>query len=338
VGEKVPDQDEPDCFSRGGSSTRKGDCRGLDSGAGHLCRIDPHPLSSALSDASIHSTVLDERPRLCLVSRGCSPGTHNTPSLRGLRPLAYPCLPSTPTTDSDGGWWAQDLQGPRFPRGRQCTSVPPYILGHIHPPCLCQSPELPSPMSPKYPAIPVPPPGPVHSHVPAHAMCGLSLAGPGALLGTARSSSTKGPGRQDGRGYIETSHPPKQARSSHHLALHKTSPTTRSCAYAPHRRRLTHPWVTDNKALGSNTNSKTIQLSILGGHCLSRSLGTLGATRRIEYRACLNLHARHSRLAKSTGPVSKARPNNNLPATTRHRARRTETIDLNPAGMRMCKG
>jgi hypothetical protein len=149
--------------------------------------------------------------------------TPTSPSLEGLRPLAYPCPPPhQPQAQAVGGGLASGrrLAGPFvFPqRGRQCvytcTLGYPCPWGHIQPsPVDPSSPKARSPMSPK-PIARYPCTAP-HVLSPRMQSLELSLAGPRALLGLGlvRSSSTRSPASQGGgRGYIETSPPQKPVR------------------------------------------------------------------------------------------------------------------------------
>lgn len=125
-----------------------------------------------------------------------SPARHS--SLRGLLPLAYPCFPSTPTTGPDGGWWtgqwAQDLQGLVL---REGANVPMYPRTRVAPaPLSTRAQRYPAPCHPSFQVSlyrPLPP-APVNSHGPAHAMCGLSLAGREPDWGP-RDRPPPGPGR-----------------------------------------------------------------------------------------------------------------------------------------------
>ncbi len=179
--------------------------------------------------------------------------TSSPQALEGLRPLAHsltPVSPSTPTTGSHGGWWtaqwAQDLQGLGFQEG---ANVPMYLphQGHTSPP-VDPSPKVRSPMSPKYPGIPVPPllssPWPLSAlmYLPCNVWTEPRWTGR-ALLGTARSSSTRSRPTRWPPGLYRNLTPPKQVRSSHtfgpiskhhHPPPITTAATTSNKPHPPH--------------------------------------------------------------------------------------------------------
>lgn len=113
----------------------------------------------------------------------------------GLRPLAYPCLSSAPNHKLGwgvvGSQWAQDLQDlvlseganvPKYSRTWVPSAPPAHPSPKVTQPHVTQEVILESMYRPL---------APVNS--PCTRPCnmrGLSLAGPGALLETARSSST----------------------------------------------------------------------------------------------------------------------------------------------------
>jgi hypothetical protein len=164
VGEKVSGQNEHHLFQsqvvdhagRGG--------RGLASGAG-LALLDRS------SPVVVRDTwLVDTGAQIVCCSLSWLPRTQSmahshvkhTPSLRGLRPLAYPCRPPLPTTGWDGGWWtgqwAQDLQDLVFPEG---ANVPMYPRTLVTSTPLSTRAQTQPPCHPGYPGILVPPPWPL---------------------------------------------------------------------------------------------------------------------------------------------------------------------------------
>lgn len=176
-------------------------------------------------------------------------------SLQSLRLLAYPCRPSTPTTgvDSEGGGLAKGLQGLVFTEVANvqwyCRTIPRYFgtgyLGRIQPTSVPQATPAvdPSPKACTQPhvtqvlsGIPVPPLPwpPVGAHVPSYThpcnACGLSLARPGALLQSARSSSTRAGSVGWPPGLYRKSPPIQALAVGAQLLLQcQTSPTAAPC-------------------------------------------------------------------------------------------------------------
>ncbi len=177
--------------------------------------------------------------------------TSSPQAFEGLRPLAYPCIPSTPTTGSDGGWWtaqwAQDLQGLGFqeganvpmyrstPRSHQppCRPEPkgtqPHVTQVSRYPCTAPPPSFPWPLS----ALMYPP----------CKVCTEPRWTGRALLGTARSSSTRSRPTRWPPGLYRNLTPPKQVRSSHTfgpISPHHQPPptTTANKPHTPTRDRL----------------------------------------------------------------------------------------------------
>jgi len=229
------------------------------------------------------------------------------------------------------------LAGPRFPRGRQCTQGTSVPLVTSTPPCRPEPKR--SPMSPpRYPGIPVPPPWPLStSDVPAHAMCGLSLAGPGALLGELGDRPPPGPGRRRwSPGVYRNLTPPKQVRSSHTLALHQTSPTTNKQKQALHTSPRQIVAARTCRPFRSHSRSRRSSFPHPGDLIPSGRI-ILEQKRIHPSNSQSHSHLRHT---KATGPVSKARPTNTSPASIRHRQLSTERRLQNPrpVGMRMWEG
>lgn len=185
---RKPGQDEHDCFSRGWLNTRGNRwpragpvwrwLRGAESTLAACCLC-----CLACLDTARPSLPSPWLPRTQVEAHPHVKHKHTPSRLRGLRPVAYPCraihanhrLGPRVVDWTSGRRTCRTSFSKRAPM-YQCTSVP-----GSHPTPLSPEPKR-SPMSPKwYPGIPVPPPPPLYP--PAHAMGGLSLAGPGALLG-----------------------------------------------------------------------------------------------------------------------------------------------------------
>lgn len=157
-----------------------------------------------LSGASIMEAQTALVPSL---SRGCclgplAPLQRDTLRTQAFEVSSHSLTPVSIHTNHRAGRRVVDwpvgagLAGPRSARGRQCTNVPPY-QGRTSPP-VDPSPKVPSPMSPKFPRYPCTAPFPRPLSIlmdgPAHAMCGLSLAGPEPDWGP-RDRPPPGPGR-----------------------------------------------------------------------------------------------------------------------------------------------
>lgn len=268
---KKPGQDEHDCFSRGWLNTRGKRW----SRAGPLvwrwltwCRIDPRRLVSVLS------RLFDTNEAISLLLPGSPADPSRGPParqaqsthpsrLRGLRPVAYPCRgihanhglgPRVVDWPVGAG-----LAGPRFPRGRQCTNVPPY-LGHIQPPC------HPSPN-----AAPCHPSGIQVSlyrllpPVPARA-CNVCTEPrwTGSPIGRGGGTGDRpppGPGRRDGRwGYLETSPPPNWSVRLTHSRL-ASNTTNNQDPLHTYRARQSQQGLEQHRTLEFHSSTGSIKLS-----------------------------------------------------------------------------
>ncbi|KAK4104802.1 hypothetical protein N658DRAFT_189500 [Parathielavia hyrcaniae] len=328
-GGEVPDQDERDrCrrwlrlestprVSQAGPQAMNPRCLGSNSHQLSVWFLASR--SSAGQSQVLYSTANTEGPWAeSRVSRGCGPGT----SLEAVSALlAYPCLPSTPTTGSDDGWWAQEVAGPFV--SQEGAHVPMYrrILGHIHPPAR-QSPELsvPSPMSPSS-----------KSQDPCavqHLALPLStFSRPCNVRTEPRSTRSPDWGQRDRPppawpvtwpGIYRKLTPPKLARSSHHLALHQSSPTNEALCIQPYTR--------DASALGTRQGFWP-QLHVDDTQHF-HPWTPLPLPLRDDWKLGANRIARTSPSPPTyTAPSVSARQTTLSPVTARHSARRTETTD-----------
>jgi hypothetical protein len=199
------------CFTRGLLNTREELVAGWPSGTGRWplplaspCRIDALTLLPSVFSVHVIWRIDNGGPDcpgpFCLPRVLSRPTRTSQRDTQAFEVSAHSLTPVSIHTNHRRGRWVVDwpvgagLAGPCSARGRQCTNVSPY-QGRTSPP-VDPSPKVRSPMSPKSPGIPVPPPSlaPVNSHVSAHAMCGLSLAGREPDWGP-RDRPPPGPGR-----------------------------------------------------------------------------------------------------------------------------------------------